>query len=39
MTAAGLPVRDSQDPHGPILTFTPLPWRRFVDAVQSQLRR
>lgn len=27
-----IPVRDSKDPHGPALTFTPAAWTAFVDA-------
>jgi len=23
-------IRDSKDPHGPVLTFTPAAWRSFV---------
>ncbi|WUH93018.1 DUF397 domain-containing protein [Streptomyces sp. NBC_00433] len=28
-----IPVRDSKDPQGPALTFTPTAWTAFVDAV------
>jgi hypothetical protein len=27
-----IPVRDSKDPHGPTLTFTPAAWTSFVTA-------
>ncbi|WNI16024.1 DUF397 domain-containing protein [Actinacidiphila sp. ITFR-21] len=27
-----IPVRDSKDPHGPALTFTPAAWTAFVQA-------
>lgn len=30
-----VPVRDSKDPDGPILTFTPEGWTAFVTAVRS----
>ncbi|MCZ4097294.1 MULTISPECIES: DUF397 domain-containing protein [unclassified Streptomyces] len=30
-----VPVRDSKDPHGPALTFTPDAWASFVAGVQS----
>ncbi|MGC5010665.1 DUF397 domain-containing protein [Streptosporangium sp. DT93] len=37
--AANLPgvvaVRDSKDPHGPNLTFTPAEWRVFVGGVKA----
>ncbi|MFY1689765.1 DUF397 domain-containing protein [Plantactinospora sp. WMMB782] len=32
-------VRDSKDPHGPVLTFPPSPWRRFVHSVRANPRR
>ena len=28
-------VRDSKDPHGPVLTFTPGEWRTFIAGVKS----
>jgi hypothetical protein len=28
-----VPVRDSKDPHGPILTLSPAAWRSFLAAV------
>lgn len=30
---AGIPVRDSKDPHGPALVFPPAAWAAFVCAV------
>lgn len=30
-----IPVRDSKDPHGPALRFTPEAWRSFVAGVQA----
>ncbi|MDI5967495.1 DUF397 domain-containing protein [Streptomyces sp. SL13] len=30
-----IPVRDSKNPQGPALTFTPTAWTAFVDAVAS----
>ncbi len=30
-----VPVRDSKDPHGPALTFTPAAWTSFVAAVDA----
>jgi hypothetical protein len=30
-----VPVRDSKDPHGPTLTFTPAAWTAFVTAVRT----
>ncbi|MEV6978073.1 DUF397 domain-containing protein [Kitasatospora sp. NPDC093806] len=32
---AVLPVRDSKDPDGPALLFTPQAWQSFVDAVRA----
>ncbi|MEU3572259.1 DUF397 domain-containing protein [Kitasatospora sp. NPDC036755] len=29
-----VPVRDSKDPHGPALAFTPEAWESFVTGVQ-----
>jgi Domain of unknown function (DUF397) len=29
-------VRDSKDPHGPVLMFSPAEWRRFLDNVQNR---
>ncbi|MEU6171724.1 DUF397 domain-containing protein [Streptantibioticus parmotrematis] len=30
-----VPVRDSKDPHGPVLLFPSASWRSFVSAVKS----
>ncbi|MCM2420623.1 DUF397 domain-containing protein [Streptomyces sp. RKAG293] len=30
-----VPVRDSKDPHGPALSFSPDAWRSFVAGVQG----
>jgi hypothetical protein len=30
-----LPVRDSKDPHGPALAFTPDAWAAFIDALKA----
>ncbi|WP_405582803.1 DUF397 domain-containing protein [Streptomyces sp. NBC_01190] len=30
-----IPVRDSKDPHGPALTFTPAAWTAFVTATAN----
>jgi hypothetical protein len=30
-----VPVRDSKDPHGPVLTFTPTEWTTFLGAVRE----
>ncbi|MBY8885763.1 DUF397 domain-containing protein [Streptomyces sp. PTM05] len=30
-----VPVRDSKDPHGPALLFTPHAWSAFIGAVKS----
>ncbi|TNH22413.1 DUF397 domain-containing protein [Micromonospora orduensis] len=30
-------VRDSKDPHGPALTFTPPTWRAFVAQVPAKI--
>ncbi len=32
---AAVAVRDSKDPHGPALAFTPRAWAAFVDGVVS----
>lgn len=32
---AGVPVRDSKDPHGPALVFPPAAWASFVTAVKQ----
>lgn len=31
----GIAVRDSKDPSGPVLTFTPAEWRAFVAGVRG----
>lgn len=33
--AAVIAVRDSKDPHGPVLTVTPTQWRRFLCSLRS----
>ncbi|PWI41380.1 DUF397 domain-containing protein [Streptomyces sp. ICBB 8177] len=33
--AGAVPVRDSKDPQGPALLFTPRAWHAFVSAVKS----
>ncbi|MGH3310562.1 MAG: DUF397 domain-containing protein [Streptomyces sp.] len=33
--AAVVPVRDSKNPHGPVLTFTAYGWSSFVSAVKD----
>lgn len=30
-----VPVRDSKDPHGPVLTFTPAAWQAFVEHART----
>ncbi|WP_037907168.1 DUF397 domain-containing protein [Actinacidiphila yeochonensis] len=30
-----VPVRDSKDPHGPVLAFTPAEWNVFLGAVRE----
>ncbi|MFE4519222.1 DUF397 domain-containing protein [Kitasatospora sp. NPDC056783] len=30
-----VPVRDSKDPHGPALAFTPEAWRSFVAGIHA----
>ncbi|WP_188284756.1 DUF397 domain-containing protein [Streptomyces sp. CBMA29] len=30
-----VPVRDSKDPHGPTLTFTPTAWTAFLTTLKS----
>ncbi|GAB7186507.1 DUF397 domain-containing protein [Kitasatospora sp. Ki12] len=30
-----IPVRDSKDPHGPALTFTPEAWQSFLAGIQA----
>jgi Domain of unknown function (DUF397) len=31
-------IRDSKDPHGPVLTFCPRDWQRFADQVEADAR-
>jgi hypothetical protein len=33
--ANGIAVRDSKDPHGPMLAFDPQDWRRFTDRMKA----
>lgn len=33
--ADAAPVRDSKDPSGPVLTFTPAAWSAFVAAIRT----
>jgi hypothetical protein len=33
--AGAVPVRDSKDPHGPALTFTPTAFAAFITSVKS----
>lgn len=35
-TPTTVPVRDSKDPGGPRLAFTPTAWAAFVDAVKRE---
>ena len=34
-TSAGIAVRDSKNPHGGILTFTPGQWRAFTRTIRA----
>jgi hypothetical protein len=34
-TATGVAVRDSKDPQGPMLRFSPEAWQGFIDGVRS----
>ncbi|WP_037907164.1 DUF397 domain-containing protein [Actinacidiphila yeochonensis] len=34
-TPGTVPVRDSKDPHGPVLAFTPTEWNAFLSAVRK----
>ena len=34
-TAPGIAVRDSKNPHGPILALTPDQWQVFTDAIKA----
>ncbi|MFF3765083.1 DUF397 domain-containing protein [Streptomyces sp. NPDC001922] len=31
-----VPVRDSKNPHGPALVFSPASWTSFIDAVKEE---
>jgi Domain of unknown function (DUF397) len=35
-TLGAVPVRDSKDPEGPALTFSPAAWQSFVSAVNAE---
>jgi hypothetical protein len=37
-TGTAVAVRDSRDPHGPRLAFTPDRWRAFTAAIRTQHR-
>jgi hypothetical protein len=37
-TATTIAIRDSRDPHGPRLAFTPSQWRAFTTAIRTQHR-
>jgi hypothetical protein len=37
-TATAIAVRDSRDPHGPRIAFTPDRWRAFTAAIRAQYR-
>lgn len=34
-TATAVAVRDSKDPHGPVLAFGPRDWQRFTSQVKA----
>ena len=36
--ARAIAVRDSKNPHGPVLAFGPRDWRRFTDQVKAAAR-
>jgi hypothetical protein len=36
--AARVAIRDSKDPHGPVLTFSAVDWRRFTSLVRADAR-
>jgi hypothetical protein len=38
VTGTAIAVRDSRDPHGPRLAFTPGQWRAFTTALRGQRR-
>jgi hypothetical protein len=33
--ARKIAIRDSKDPHGPVLAFTPKDWQRFADRIKA----
>ena len=33
--ARKIAIRDSKDPHGPVLAFTPKDWQRFADQIKA----
>lgn len=35
LPAGGAAVRDSKNPHGPMLEFTPAEWRAFLDGAKK----
>ncbi|HUK70514.1 MAG TPA: DUF397 domain-containing protein [Streptosporangiaceae bacterium] len=37
-TTNAVQVRDSKNPHGPVLTFTPAGWRAFTAAIKDGRR-
>jgi hypothetical protein len=37
-TGTAIAVRDSRDPHGPRLAFTPAQWRAFTGRLRAQPR-
>lgn len=37
-TPDAVAVRDSKDPHGPVLAFGPQDWQRFADQVKAGAR-
>ena len=34
-TAYAIAIRDSKDPHGPVLTFGPHDWQRFTSQIKT----
>ena len=37
-TFHAIAVRDSKDPHGPVLAFSPQQWKRFAGQVKAEAR-
>lgn len=35
LPAGGVAVRDSKDPHGPVLRYTPREWTAFLDGIRN----